>query len=62
MLYLSMQVTNFTFVIYYFVEQTLKVWAMGPRRYIWYYTNIFDALITLALVVGSSVSWGVSHS
>ncbi|XP_048239548.1 two pore channel protein 2-like [Haliotis rufescens] len=60
-----LRVTNFTFVIYYFVEQTLKVWAMGPRRYIWYYTNIFDALITMALVVGeifTAVQYGIPYS
>ncbi|XP_046568015.1 LOW QUALITY PROTEIN: two pore channel protein 2-like [Haliotis rubra] len=60
-----LRVTNFTFVIYYFVEQTLKVWATGPRRYIYYYTNIFDALITLALVVGeifTGVEYGFPYS
>ena len=45
------QAANFAFANYYVLEQFLKAWANGPRRYIHSKANIFDAIITLALVV-----------
>ena len=47
------QVVNFAFANYYVLEQLLKLWAYGVRRYFNDKRNIFDAFITLALVVGS---------
>ena len=41
------------FVAYYAIEQCLKVWAMGPARYCWHKTNVFEGVITLALVVST---------
>ena len=45
------QIFNFGFVIYYVLEQTVKVWAAGCRRYIHEKSNIFDGVITFLLAV-----------
>jgi hypothetical protein len=45
------QIANFVFVNYYVLEQLLKIWANGPRRYISDNANIFDCIFTSALVV-----------
>ncbi|PVD28777.1 hypothetical protein C0Q70_11372 [Pomacea canaliculata] len=53
---------NFSFAIYYLVEQVLKIWAMGWRRYVFDKGNVFDGVITLALVGGemfSAITFGV---
>nr|KAG5711120.1 hypothetical protein BaRGS_004764 [Batillaria attramentaria] len=58
----DLRATNFFFVNYYVIEQLLKLWAMGWRRFVHEKRNIFDAVITLALVVGelySAIRFGV---
>ncbi|KAK0064412.1 two pore calcium channel protein 2 [Biomphalaria pfeifferi] len=52
----TLRIFNFTFVMYYLFEQVIKVWANGWRRYIAVRGNIFDAVITAALVIGETVS------
>ncbi|KAH9490450.1 hypothetical protein Btru_033899 [Bulinus truncatus] len=52
----TLRIFNFTFVMYYLFEQLIKVWANGWRRYIAVRGNIFDAVITAALVIGETVS------
>ncbi|XP_077867256.1 two pore channel protein 2-like [Saccoglossus kowalevskii] len=47
----NLAVTNFVFVWYYVIEQVMKVWALGWRRYISSKSNLFDAAVTITLVV-----------
>ena len=44
-------VVNLAIIPFYLLEQILKIWAFGWRRYFWKKTNLFDALITLCLVI-----------
>ncbi|KAL8593756.1 hypothetical protein ACOMHN_032362 [Nucella lapillus] len=58
----DLRIVNFLFAIYYVVEQLMKITANGIRRYVSYKTNLFDAVITLALVIGemySAIRFGV---
>ncbi|KAK7107317.1 hypothetical protein V1264_015264 [Littorina saxatilis] len=58
----DLRVVNFAFANYYVLEQLLKIWANGPRRYIHFKSNIFDAIITVALVIGelySAIKFGI---
>ncbi|XP_038048853.1 two pore calcium channel protein 2-like [Patiria miniata] len=41
---------NFSFILFYLVEQILKVWAYGCRRYLASKLNIFDGLLTIILL------------
>ncbi|XP_071791229.1 two pore channel protein 2-like isoform X1 [Asterias amurensis] len=41
---------NFIFILYYVLEQLLKIWAYGCKRYAMSKLNIFDGLLTLLLV------------
>ncbi|XP_059172155.1 two pore channel protein 2-like [Physella acuta] len=52
----TLRIVNFSFVMYYTLEQAVKIWAFGWRRYISDKGNIFDAVITIALVIGETVS------
>lgn len=52
----DLRATNFFFVNYYLLEQLLKLWAMGWRRFIHDKGNVFDAIITVALVCGELYS------
>ncbi|CAL1534837.1 unnamed protein product [Lymnaea stagnalis] len=52
----TLRIVNFTFVMYYMIEQAVKVWAFGWRRYLADLGNIYDAVITVALVIGETVS------
>ena len=38
-------------MIYYLLEQCVKLWAYGGRRYLSDLANLFDGLVTLTLVV-----------
>ena len=49
------------FVVYYALENCLKVWAMGPARYCWHKTNIFEGVVTFALVVGTKATHRSVH-
>lgn len=49
--YAFILVSNMAFVAYYTIEQCLKVWAMGLARYFWHKTNVFEGVITTALVI-----------
>ena len=42
---------NLVFIIYYIIEQLLKVWVTGFHRYYFFSGNIFDSVITVLLVV-----------
>ncbi|XP_027799865.2 two pore channel protein 2 isoform X1 [Marmota flaviventris] len=44
-------VLNCVFIMYYLLELLLKVFALGPRGYLSYPENLFDGLVTLALLV-----------
>ncbi|XP_076445544.1 two pore channel protein 2-like [Babylonia areolata] len=58
----DLRIVNFLFAIYYVLEQLMKIAANGVRRYVHYKTNIFDAFVTLSLVVGeiySAIRFGV---
>ncbi|KAM5183810.1 two pore channel protein 2 isoform 3-T3 [Callospermophilus lateralis] len=44
-------VLNCVFIMYYLLELLLKVFALGPWGYLSYPENLFDGLITLALLV-----------
>ncbi|CAG2201593.1 TPCN2 [Mytilus edulis] len=46
-----LNIVNFGFVTYYLLEQVLKFVMFGWRRYIFEKSNIYDGLITVALVV-----------
>ncbi|CAB4018358.1 two pore calcium channel 2-like, partial [Paramuricea clavata] len=46
----TLAAVDFFFIVYYFLEQCLKIWAIGWQRYITHKQNIFDGVITLALV------------
>ncbi|KAL5011055.1 hypothetical protein ScPMuIL_013360 [Solemya velum] len=47
----SLNIVNFVFIVYYVVEQSLKLWAVGWRRYLWDRGNVFDAITTVVLAV-----------
>ncbi|XP_041355059.1 two pore calcium channel protein 2-like [Gigantopelta aegis] len=51
-----LRILNFGFVLYYVLEQIVKLWAAGWRRYVHEKSNIFDGIITLALAIGEIVS------
>ncbi|KAK3766836.1 hypothetical protein RRG08_051980 [Elysia crispata] len=53
---------NFAFVIYYLIEQLLKLWANGWARYISEAGNVFDAVISLSLMTGEIVLSAVNES
>ena len=42
---------NLVIIPIYMLEQILKCWALGWRRYCWEKGNVVDALITLSLVI-----------
>nr|XP_027799865.1 two pore calcium channel protein 2 isoform X1 [Marmota flaviventris] len=44
-------VLNCVFIMYYLLELLLKVFALGPWGYLSYPENLFDGLVTLALLV-----------
>ena len=46
-----LNIVNFCFVFYYLVEQILKFVMFGWKRYVFEKANIYDGVITLALVV-----------
>ncbi|KAL8606785.1 hypothetical protein ACOMHN_049614 [Nucella lapillus] len=52
----DLRVANFAFANYYVVEQLLKLWANGLYRYVHFKFNIFEALITVALVTMQVIS------
>ncbi|CAG5119484.1 unnamed protein product, partial [Candidula unifasciata] len=52
----TLRVVNFTFAIYYLLEQLVKFWAFGWRKYLADKGNIYDAVITSALIIGEVVS------
>ncbi|KAK6169402.1 hypothetical protein SNE40_020466 [Patella caerulea] len=52
----TLRVINFCFIIYYVIEQCLKLWAMGWRRYVSEREHIFEAVITIALAIGETVN------
>ncbi|ESO84123.1 hypothetical protein LOTGIDRAFT_229618 [Lottia gigantea] len=52
----SLGVINFIFIIYYVIEQSVKLWAMGWKRFVYDRGNIFDAVITIALAIGETVN------
>lgn len=47
----NLNIVNFVFVVYYFVEQVVKFVAFGWKRYVYEYWNIFDGVITVILVI-----------
>lgn len=47
----NLNIVNFVFVVYYFVEQVVKFVAFGWKRYVYEYWNIFDGVITIILVI-----------
>lgn len=53
----TFQIVNFTFVVYYFVEQLVKFVCFGWRRYVYEYWNVFDGVITVILVVCFALSF-----
>lgn len=53
--YSPLSAVNFFFVVYYLLEQCLKLWAIGWQRYITHKENLFDGCITLLLVVAQTV-------
>ncbi|XP_070581393.1 two pore channel protein 2-like [Ptychodera flava] len=42
---------NFIFVLYYLFEMIIKLWALGFRCYAASKSNIFDAIVTIALTI-----------
>uniref|UniRef100_A0A670IDP5 Two pore channel protein 2 n=1 Tax=Podarcis muralis TaxID=64176 RepID=A0A670IDP5_PODMU len=44
-------VINCVFIFYYLLEMSLKILALGLKRYISYPSNIFDGLLTVVLMV-----------
>lgn len=51
LVFLYFQLINLVFIVYYLMEQSLKLAALGWRRYIYNRGNIFDGLVTVVLVV-----------
>ncbi|XP_048767887.1 two pore channel protein 2-like isoform X2 [Ostrea edulis] len=47
----DLNIVNFVFVLYYLVEQIIKLTCLGWRRYLSEYWNIFDGFITITLVI-----------
>ncbi len=45
------QICNLVFVTYFCIEQVLKMWALGWKRFSWDRGNLFDAVITILLLV-----------
>ena len=41
------------FVVYYLLEQSFKLWALGWKRYSFEKGNLFDGFITIILVVST---------
>ncbi|XP_077983123.1 two pore channel protein 2-like [Glandiceps talaboti] len=61
----KLAITNFVFVVYYLLELTVKLWALGFRKYISSKSNIFDATVTIALVIVEiwhSIQYGTPFS
>ncbi|KAJ8314868.1 hypothetical protein KUTeg_007018 [Tegillarca granosa] len=52
-------IVNFAFVIYYCLEQIVKFIALGWKRYIYERWNIFDGIITIALVLVYVAKYGL---
>ncbi|KAK2151678.1 hypothetical protein LSH36_355g04013 [Paralvinella palmiformis] len=46
---------NLLFVLYFCVEQSLKIWAMGWRLYTWATGNVVDGLITIMLLLTQGI-------
>uniref|UniRef100_A0A8C5L107 Two pore channel protein 2 n=1 Tax=Jaculus jaculus TaxID=51337 RepID=A0A8C5L107_JACJA len=44
-------ILNYVFILYYLLELLLKVFALGPRGYLSYPSNVFDGLLTIVLLV-----------
>ncbi|RUS74810.1 hypothetical protein EGW08_017439 [Elysia chlorotica] len=57
-----LRVFNFVFVVYYLIEQLMKLWANGWARYISEAGNVFDAIVSLALMTGEIVLSAVNES
>jgi len=47
----DLAVANFFFVLYYLLEQLMKLWALGLQRYRSYKGNIYCGFITVLLVI-----------
>lgn len=52
----SQMTANLVFIIYYVIEQILKVWATGLRRYYFFLGNIYDSVIAVLLVIVESIT------
>lgn len=48
---LPFQILNCIFILYYALELLLKVFALGPRGYLSFSSNVFDGLLTVVLLV-----------
>lgn len=55
----DLAVANFFFVLYYLLEQLMKLWALGLQRYRSYKGNVYCGFITLLLVVLEIVHAGM---
>nr|XP_034345539.1 two pore calcium channel protein 2 isoform X2 [Arvicanthis niloticus] len=44
-------ILDLVFILYYLLELLLKVFALGLRGYLSYHSNVFDGLLTVALLV-----------
>ncbi|OWF42763.1 two pore calcium channel protein 2-like isoform X2 [Mizuhopecten yessoensis] len=47
----ALNIVNFAFILYYLFEQTLKIAALGWKRYVYERWNIFDGITTVFLVI-----------
>ncbi|XP_069134702.1 two pore channel protein 2-like isoform X2 [Argopecten irradians] len=47
----ALNIVNFGFILYYLFEQTLKLAALGWKRYVYERWNIFDGITTVFLVI-----------
>ncbi|GFR61326.1 two-pore calcium channel 2 [Elysia marginata] len=57
-----LRIMNFAFVLYYMAEQLLKLWAKGWARYVTDPGDVFDAIVSLALVTGEIVVSALNES
>ncbi|GFO33359.1 two-pore calcium channel 2 [Plakobranchus ocellatus] len=55
-----LRVLNFIFVVYYLLEQLVRLWANGWARYITDPSNVFDAVVTVALIAGEIVTTAIN--
>ena len=50
MFLLFFQIINLAFIVYYVLEQCLKMWSLSFRRYFWEFSNGFDCMVIIVLV------------